>query len=53
VYIVHNIGFNNRNNYSWKKEIHMVKTMGIIINVKRIISRSLGRPKNLSSLEVW
>jgi len=41
------------NNYSWRKEIHMVKMMGIIVNVKRTIGRLLGRPKNLSSLEVW
>jgi hypothetical protein len=50
--MVHNIGFNKRNSYSWMKKIHMVWTMGIIVNARRIIIRSFGRPKNLFSLEV-
>jgi hypothetical protein len=52
VYIIHNIGFNNKNSYSWAREIHIVKTMGIIVNARKTISRSFGRPKNLFSLEV-
>jgi hypothetical protein len=52
VYIVNNIGFNSMNGYSWTREIDMVKTMGIIVSVKRRISKSFGRPKNLFSLKV-
>jgi hypothetical protein len=51
VYIVHNIGFNSKNGYSWMREIHMVKMMGIIVSIGRIINRSLGRPKNLFSFK--
>jgi hypothetical protein len=35
------------------KEIHMVKTMGIIVYPRRAINRSLNKPKNLFTLEVW
>jgi len=35
------------------KEIHMVKTMGIIIYAMRKISKSFGKPKNLFFLKVW
>ncbi len=52
VYIIHNIGFNNKNNYLWMKKIHIVRMMGIILNAKRTINRSLGRPKNLFSFKV-
>jgi hypothetical protein len=52
VYIVHNIGLNNKNYYSWMREIHIVKTMGIIINTKKTIDKSLGKPQNLFSFEV-
>jgi hypothetical protein len=34
------------------REIHMVKTMKIIVCIRRIISGSLGKPRNLLSLEV-
>jgi len=34
------------------KEIHTVKTMGIIVSTRRTINMSLGKPKNLFSLEV-
>jgi hypothetical protein len=34
------------------KTIHMVKMMKIIVYTKRIISESLGRPKNLLPFEV-
>jgi hypothetical protein len=34
------------------KEIHTAMTTGIIVNPKRTINRSFGRPKNLFSLEV-
>jgi hypothetical protein len=34
------------------RKINMVRTLGIIVNVRRAISRSLGRPKNLFSLKV-
>ncbi len=52
MYIVHNIGFSNKNGYSWTKKIHMVRTMGIIVSIKRTINKSLGRPKNLFPLKV-
>jgi hypothetical protein len=51
-YIPNNIGLNSRNYYSWMREIHMVKTMKIIVCIRRIISGSLGKPRNLLSLEV-
>jgi hypothetical protein len=35
------------------KKIHMVTTMRIIICTKRIVSKSLGIPKNLLPFEVW
>jgi hypothetical protein len=34
------------------REIHMVKTMKIIVCIRRIISGSLGKPRNLLPLEV-
>jgi hypothetical protein len=52
-YIFHNIGFSSRNSNFWMKEIHMVKTMGIIIYAMRKISKSFGKPKNLFFLKVW
>ncbi len=52
-YILDNIGFNNRNGYTWMKEIHMVKMMGIIVYPRRTINMSLGKPKNLFTFEVW
>jgi hypothetical protein len=33
------------------RKIHMVRTMGIIVNAKRTINKLLGRPKNLFSFE--
>jgi hypothetical protein len=41
VYIVHFIGFSNRNGYLWMKEIHTIRTMGIVVSAKRTISKSL------------
>jgi hypothetical protein len=35
------------------KEIHTVKTMRIIVYIRRTINESLGRSKNLLPLEVW
>jgi hypothetical protein len=34
------------------REIHAIRTMGIVVNTMRIIGKSLGKPKNLFSLEV-
>jgi hypothetical protein len=35
------------------REIHMVRTMKIIICIERTIGMLLGRPKNLFPLKVW
>jgi hypothetical protein len=52
-YILDNIGFNSGKSYMRMKEIPMVKMMGIIVYPRRTINGSLGKPKNLFTLEVW
>jgi hypothetical protein len=52
-YIPNNIRLNNMNCYLWTREIHTVRKMKIIVYTKRIINKSLGRPKNLLHLKVW
>jgi hypothetical protein len=40
------------NYYSRRKQIHMIRTMRIIVYTKRTISGLLDRPKNLLPLKV-
>jgi hypothetical protein len=51
-YIFYNIGLSSKNCYSWTREIHMVRTMRIIVCTRRTINRSLGKPKNLLPFKV-
>ncbi len=48
-YIPNNSRLNSRNCYLWMREIHMVKTMRIILCIRRTINESLN-PKTSSPL---
>ncbi len=51
-YIFYIIRHNSRNGYSWTREIHTIRMMGINVYANSTISRLLGRPKNLFSFKV-